>query len=84
MEDKGYDCLSRIFIKLPFLNLTNLKTTDKTIMDYIEKELNSINEELFDKIERGDLESIENDIILSEREQSEIEKKLEVLKKEKE
>lgn len=41
-EDKGYDCLSRIFVKLPFLNLTDLRTTDKTILDYIEKELNDI------------------------------------------
>lgn len=84
MEDKGYDCLSRIFIKLPFLNLTNLKTTDRTMMDYIEKELNSINEKLFEKIERDDLESIENDIILSEKEKNNIDKKLEALTKEKE
>ena len=41
-EDKGYDCLSRIFVKLPFLNLTDLRTTDKTILDYIKKELNDI------------------------------------------
>ena len=84
MEDKGYDCLSRIFIKLPFLNLTNLKTTDRTMMDYIEKELNSINEKLFEKIERYDLESIDNDIILSEKEKNNIDKKLEALTKEKE
>ena len=54
------------------------------MMDYIEKELNSINEKLFEKIERDDLESIENDIILSEKEKNNIDKKLEALTKEKE
>ena len=82
-EDKGYDCLSRIFVKLPFLNLTDLRTTDKTILDYIEKELNDISKVLAEKLETGELENIESDIILSEREQKSIDKKVAALIKEK-
>lgn len=82
-EDKGYDCLSRIFVKLPFLNLTDLRTTDKTILDYIKKELNDISKGLAEKLETGELENIESDIILSEREQKSIDKKVATLIKEK-
>ena len=82
-EDKGYDCLSRIFVKLPFLNLTDLRTTDKTILDYIEKELNDISKGIAEKLETGELENIESDIILSEREQKSIDKKVAALIKEK-
>ena len=83
LQDKGYDCLSRIFVKLPFLNLTDLRTTDKTILDYIEKELNDISKGLAEKLETGELENIESDIILSEREQKSIDKKVAALIKEK-
>lgn len=82
-ENKGYACLSRIFIKLPFLSLTDLSITDKTILDYIKKELNGISKGLAEKLETGDLENIESDIILSEKEQRIIDKKVAVLTKEK-
>lgn len=83
LEDKGYDCLSRIFIKLPFLNLTDLATTDKTILYYIKKELNGISKGLAEKLETGELDNIESDIILSDREQKSIEKKVAELIEEK-
>ena len=70
-------------VKLPFLNLTDLRTTDKTILDYIEKELNDISKGLAEKLETGEFENIESDIILSETEQQSIDKKVAALIKEK-
>lgn len=80
---KGYECLSRIFIKLPFLNLKNLRTTDKTILDFIKKELNGINKDLVEKLGTGDIDFIESVIILSDKEMKDIDKKMAELTKEK-
>lgn len=82
-ENEGYDCLSRIFIKLPYLSLNSLETTDKTIADFVQKKLNEIHPELFYKLKTGDIDAIEEYITLSDKEKNEIDKKIELLGKEK-
>ena len=44
---KGYECLSRIYIKLPFMNLSDLKTTDQTVLEVVKKKLDEFHPELF-------------------------------------
>lgn len=61
-DDRGYGCLSRIFIKLPFLNLADLKTTDKTINYFIKKQLNGIHTNLMQQLEAGNLDEIEEEM----------------------
>lgn len=82
-DESGYGCLSRIFIKLPFLNLADLETTDKTIYDFIKKQLDSIHVDLMRQLEAGNLDEIEEEIELSEKEMKDIEKKIALLTKEK-
>ncbi len=82
-DESGYGCLSRIFIKLPFLNLANLETTDKTIYYFIKKKLDDINTNLIQQLEEGNLDEIYGEIELSEKEIKEIDKKIALLTKEK-
>lgn len=82
-DDRGYGCLSRIFIKLPFLNLANLETTDKTIYYFIKKQLDSIHTNLIHQLETGNLDEIDGEIELSEKEMRDIDKKIALLTKEK-
>jgi len=82
-NDRGYECLSRIFIKLPYLNLTNLKTTDKTVLDFVRKKLDAIHPTLFPKLEKEDLDSIEECVALSDKENKDIDKAIDLFTKEK-
>lgn len=82
-ENKGYECLSRIFIKLPYLSLITLETIDKTMADFVQKKLNEIHPDLFCKLAIGDVEKIEDYVMLSQKEKSEIDKEIEKLTKEK-
>lgn len=82
-DNKGYEVLSRIFIKLPYMSLNSLETTDKTIADFVRKKINDIHPELFEKLEIGDADVIEKYVTLSDKEKSDIEKKIAVLTKEK-
>lgn len=82
-DERGYGCLSRIFIKLPFLNLANLETTDKTIYYFIKKKLDGINTNLIQQLEEGNLDGIYGAVELSEKEIKEIDKKIALLTKEK-
>lgn len=81
-DDRGYGCLSRIFIKLPFLNLADLETTDKTIYYFIKKQLDGINTNLLQQLEAGNLDEIYGEIDLSEKEMNDINKKIDLLTKE--
>lgn len=81
-DDRGYGCLSRIFIKLPFLNLADLETTDKTIYFFIKKQLDGIHVNLMQQLEAGDLDEIDEEIELSEKEMKDINKKIALLTKE--
>lgn len=82
-DEKGYGCLSRIFIKLPFLNLANLETTDKTIYYFIKKQLDGIHTNLMQQLKEGNLDEIDGEVELSEKEIKEIDKRIASLTKEK-
>lgn len=82
-DEKGYGCLSRIFIKLPFLNLANLETTDKTIYYFIKKQLDGIHTNLMQQLKEGNLDEIDGEVELSEKEMKEIDRKIALLTKEK-
>ena len=77
---KGYECLSRTYIKLPFMNLSDLETTDQTVLEVVKKKLDEFHPELFYKLQNGDVESIEDYVNLSEKEEREIQKILNNLK----
>lgn len=81
-DERGYGCLSRIFIKLPFLNLVDLETTDKTIYYFIKKQLDGIHINLMQQLETGNLDDIDGEVELSEKEMKEIDKKIASLTKE--
>ena len=82
-DDRGYGCLSRIFIKLPFLNLADLETTDKTIYYFIKKKLDSIHINLMQQLKAGNLDEIDKEIELSEKEMKDIDQKIILLTEEK-
>lgn len=77
---KGYECLSRIYIKLPFMNLSDLETTDQTVLEVVKKKLDEFHPELFHKLQNGDMESIESYVNLSEKEEKDIQRILSKLK----
>lgn len=77
---KGYECLSRIYIKLPFMNLSDLGTTDQTVLEVVKKKLDEFHPELFYKLQNGDVESIEDYVNLSEKEEKDIQKIINKLK----
>lgn len=82
VKSKGYDLLSRIYIKLPFLTLNEIVTLNRTLTDYVQNSLSELNTGLF-KVITDDLEDdklIDNSINLfrlSEKELDEIDKELE-------
>ncbi|HBJ2614741.1 TPA: hypothetical protein LA742_003241 [Clostridium botulinum] len=85
-KSKGYDLLSRIYIKLPFLTLNEIVTLNKTLTDYVQESLNKLNVGLFkfitDHLENNEIvdDSI-NLFQLSQKELSEIDKELESMVK---
>ncbi len=81
-KSKGYDLLSRIYIKLPFLTLNEIVTMNRTLTDYVQDSLSELNTGLFKAItdELEDDKLIDNSINLfrlSEKELDEIHKELE-------
>ncbi len=46
----GYALLSRLYIKLAFLTLAEIKTLNKTLVEYIESSVNKLSEGLFDEV----------------------------------
>ena len=69
--------------KLPFLNLADLETTDKTIYYFIKKKLDSIHINLMQQLKGGNLDEIDKEIELSEKEMKDIDQKIILLTEEK-
>lgn len=77
--DKGYECLSRLYIKLPFLNLRQIPTTDETIFTCINDEIKLINEKLAEKFEDGEIEEILKLVELNEKELKELDQNVKAI-----
>lgn len=77
--DKGYECLSRLYIKLPFLNLQQIPTTDETIFTCINDEIKLINEKLAEKFEDGEIEEILKLVELNEKELKELDQNVKAI-----
>ena len=75
-DNIGYGCLSRIFIKLPFLNLTTMTTMDKSFMDYVRENVENLAGGLFEKLCTNDLDQIMEGIELQESNKKEIENRI--------
>lgn len=75
----GYEFLSRMYIKLPFLNLRDIPTTEDTIYTCINNELDLINEKLTEIFEDGDVNKIIELIELDKKDLKEIEKKIKAI-----
>ncbi len=78
-QNIGYDCLSRLFIKLPFLNLSAMSVMKDSITDYIKKNTEKIKKGLFEKLRDEELATIEEYIDLDSSEICEIEAELKKL-----
>ena len=78
-QNIGYDCLSRLFIKLPFLNLSAMSVMKDSITDYIKKNTEKIKKGLFEKLRNEELAAIEEYIDLDSSEICEIEAELKKL-----
>ena len=76
-QNRGYECLARLYIKLPFLNLQQIPITTTTIYGCVENQLKKINEEVGTLFENGDLEEILNYVDVSEKDIEKEMKKLE-------
>lgn len=76
-QNRGYECLARLYIKLPFLNLQQIPITTTTIFGCVEDQLKKINEEVVTLFENGDLEEILNYVDVSEKDIEKEMKKLE-------
>ena len=63
--------------------MADLETTDKTIHYFIKKQLDSIHTNLMQQLEAGNLDEIDREIELSEKEMKEIDKKIILLTEEK-
>ena len=75
----GYGCLSRMVIKLPFLNLLNMTEMDKTFMDYVKANVEALSEGLYEKLCDSDLSQIEECIELEEADERDIKRKIKAL-----
>lgn len=77
--DAGYECLSRLFIKLPFLNLQNIQTTEDTIYTYVSNELKEINEKLAEIFETETIDEVLKFVDLNQTDLKNVNKKIEEL-----
>lgn len=78
---RGYECLSRLYIKLPFLGLEQMPATEDTIFTCVYEELRSISEIAAELFKDGEIEGILNEIELEGKDLKEVEKKLKNLEK---
>ena len=78
---RGYECLSRLYIKLPFLGLEQMPATEDTIFTCVYEELRSISEIAAELFKDGEIEGILNEIELEGKNLKEVEKKLKNLEK---
>lgn len=75
----GYGCLSRIIIKLPFLNLSTMDEMDKTFKNYVEENVEALSEGLYEKLCNNDLAQIEECIKLEEADERDIKNRIKAL-----
>lgn len=75
----GYECLSRLYIKLPFLNLQQMPTTEDTIFSCINDEMRLINEKVAEMFEDGEIDEMLKLIELNEKELKELDKKVKAI-----
>lgn len=81
--NKGYDLLTRMCIKLPFWNLSNIEELDKSIEDMLREKVNILADDLFELLEEKiSVDTLLEKIQLSEKDEREIEKKLKELESE--
>lgn len=85
VKNPGYQLLTRIYIKLAFMSLSEIKVLDKDLMDYIKENCDEINNELYDAIlvkneESGFIDSLLSLVELSKKDIKEIEHLAEELK----
>ena len=75
----GYECLSRMYIKLPFLNLRYIPTTEETIYTCINNELDLINEKLTGIFEDEEVNKIIELIEMDTKDLKELDKKIKAI-----
>lgn len=75
----GYECLSRLYIKLPFLNLQQIPTTEDTIFTCINEELRLINEKVAEMFEDGEIDEMLKLVELDEKDLKELDKKIKAI-----
>lgn len=81
--NKGYDLLTRMCIKLPFWNLSNIEELDKSIEDMLREKVNVLADGLFDLlVEKNSVDTLLEKIQLDEKDGKEIEKKIKELESE--
>lgn len=82
-SNKGYDLLTRMCIKLPFWNLSNIEGLDESIEDMLRQKVNVLAEGLFDLlVEKNSVDTLLEEIQLNEKDEKEIKKKIKELESE--
>lgn len=81
--NKAYDLLTRMCIKLPFWNLSNIEGLDKSIEDMLREKVNVLADDLFELlVEKNSVDTLLEKIQLNEKDEREIEKKIKELESE--
>lgn len=76
-KNVGYELLTRLCIKLPFMNLLDLEQTNKSIEEILESKVNSIENGLFDLlVEKEDIDLLLERVGLDVSEYKEIDNKI--------
>lgn len=79
-NQKGYDLLSRLFIKFPFLTLLNVKKYDRKLTELIDDNFNKISEQLnFKELSSKSVNDLLELVPLDQNEIGEIDKEIEKL-----
>lgn len=73
---QGYECLSRLYIKLPFLNLEQIETTEETILTCIYDELSRVGNGVAELFVEGEIAQILENIDLEPKDLKAIENKI--------
>lgn len=80
MDQKGYNLLSRLFIKLPFLTLLNVEKYDKKLTELIDINLNKISPQLnFEILTSKEVKSLLTLVPIEQEEIDKIDKEIEKL-----
>lgn len=81
--NKGYDLLTRMCIKLPFWNLSDIEGLDKSIEDMLREKVNALADGLFDLlVKKSSVNTLLEEIQLDKKDEEEIEKNIKKLESE--